>query len=127
MKKGLILIVMVLALISCEKETFVEYRIDNQTSGKLIVSGTNHVNGLSIYTQLLSGERSQIAIWSKRELLTDALEPIVTFDYDLSITKANGATTTKNYLTLSNWTADIQNDKKSSDHVYTLVLTDDDF
>ena len=127
MKKGFVLLVLTIAITACQKDTHVEYRIDNQTSGVITVTGWNYGDGLPINTSIKYGDYSQIAIWSERELVTDPYDPSLTLGNDLVIKNANGVTTTKNYLITENWTVDIQNDKKSADHIYTLTITSSDF
>lgn len=126
MKKGLVLILLAIGVVSCEKNTYVEYVIDNQSSGSIIVEGYNLEAALPINTEIFSDDNSQIAIWSERKLISDALDPVVTLGTDLVITK-NGVTTTVDYTQLSNWTVDIQEEKRTANHVYTLVLTNNDF
>jgi hypothetical protein len=127
MRQSSILIFTLFILSSCEKETFVDYYIDNQSSSILSVDGTNIIASSEIDKTINPNERKDVATWSKLGKETDYFEPISMFGNDLVITNAAGDTLTKDYKLLSNWTSDIDDQRTVASHEYILVITDADF
>ena len=127
MKQVSILFLAVILLISCEKETFVDYYVDNQSSSVISVDGTNIIASSDIDKTINPNERKDVATWSKFGKETDYFEPSSMFGNDLVITNASGDTLTKDYKLLSNWTSDVDDQRTVASHEYILVITDADF
>ena len=127
MKQVSILFLAVVLLSSCEKETFVNYYIDNQSSSVISVDGTNIIASSDIDKTINPNERKDVATWSKHGKETDYFEPSSMFGNDLVITNASGDTLTKDYKLLSNWTSDVDDQRTVASHEYILVITDADF
>ena len=102
MKKIAFLLITLFTLSSCEKETFIDYYIDNQSSTQISVNGTNIISSSSIDNEINPNEKKEVSSWSKRGKETDFFEPITMFGDDLIITNASGDTLTKDYKILSN-------------------------
>ena len=127
MKKTAFLLITLFTLSSCEKETFVDYYIDNQSSTEINVDGTNIISSSTIDHVVLPNEKKEVSSWSKRGKETDFFEPITMFGDDLIITNASGDTLIKDYKVLSNWTSDVDNERTQASHEYILVISDSDF
>lgn len=127
MRQVSMLIFALFFLSSCEKETFVDYYIDNQTSSIISVNGTNIIASTNIDKTISPNEKKVVADWSKRGKQTEYFEPTAMFGNDLVITNALGDTLTKDYKLLSNWTSDIDDQRTVANHNYNLVITDTDF
>jgi len=127
MKQLSILFLSIIFLSSCEKETFVDYYVDNQSSSAVSVDGTNIIASSDIDKTINPNERKDVATWSKLGKETDYFEPTSMFGNDLVITNASGDTLTKDYKLLSNWTSDVDDQRTSASHEYILVITDADF
>ena len=127
MKQVSILFLAVILLISCEKETFVDYYVDNQSSSVISVDGTNIIASSDIDKTINPNERKDVATWSKFGKETDYFEPSSMFGNDLVTTNASGDTLTKDYKLLSNWTSDVDDQRTVASHEYILVITDADF
>jgi hypothetical protein len=127
MKQVSILIFAFFFLSSCEKETFLDYYIDNQSSSVISVDGTNIIASSDIDKTINPNEKKDVAVWSKRGKQTDFFEPTSMFGNDLIITNASGGTLTKDYKLLSNWTSDVDDQRRVANHEYILVITDADF
>lgn len=127
MRQMSILIFSFFLLSSCEKETIVDYYIDNQSSSVVSVDGTNIITSSNISKTIDPNEKKDIAAWSKRGKTTDLFEPISMFGNDLVITNASGDTLKKDHKLLSNWTSDVDEQRTVADHEYILVITDTDF
>ena len=127
MKQVSILFLAVILLSSCEKETFVDYYVDNQSSSVISVDGTNIIASSDIDKTINPNERKDVATWSKFGKETDYFEPSSMFGNDLVITNASGDTLTKDYKLLSNWTSDVDDQRTVASHEYILVITNADF
>lgn len=127
MKQLSFLFLTVIFLSSCEKETYVDYYIDNQSSSVISVDGTNIIASSDIDKTINPNERKDVAVWSKLGKQTDFFEPTSMFGNDLIITNASGDTLAKDYKFLSNWTADVDEQRTVANHEYILVITDADF
>ena len=127
MKQVSILFLAVILLSSCEKETFVDYYVDNQSSSVISVDGTNIIASSDIDKTINPNERKDVATWSKLGKETDYFEPSSMFGNDLVITNASGDTLTKDYKLLSNWTSDVDDQRTVASHEYILVISDADF
>ena len=127
MKQLSFLFLTVIFLSSCEKETYVDYYIDNQSSSVISVDGTNIIASSDIDKTINPNERKDVATWSKLGKETDYFEPSSMFGNDLVITNASGDTLTKDYKLLSNWTSDVDDQRAVASHEYILVITDADF
>ena len=114
-------------LSSCEKETIVDYYIDNQSSSVISVDGTNIITSSNISKTIDPNEKRDIADWTKRGKTTDLFEPTSMFGNDLVITNASGDTLKKDHKLLSNWTFNVDDQRTVADHDYILVITDADF
>jgi hypothetical protein len=112
---------------SCEKETFVNYYIDNQSSSVISVDGTNIIATSDINKTINSNEKKDLAVWSKRGKQTEYFEPTTMFGIDLIITNASGDHLAKDYKLLSNWSSDVDEQRTVANHEYILVITDTDF
>ena len=112
---------------SCEKETYIDYYIDNQSSNSITLDGTDIIHSTDLNYTILASEKKKITNWSKRGLQTTLFEPSSMFGNDLLILNANGDTLQKNYKVLSNWQNHLDNQKKTISHEYILVVTDADF
>lgn len=122
-----ILIFTLFFLSSCEKETYLDYYIDNQSSSVITVDGSNVIYSTNIDQTINPNEKKDIASWSKLGKQTDFFEPTAMFGNDLIITNTSGDTLTKDYKLLSNWTSDIDDQRAVASHQYILVITDADF
>lgn len=127
MKQVSILFLAVILLSSCEKETYLEYYIDNQSSSVITVDGSDIIHSTDIDQTINPNEKKDVATWSKRGKQTDFFEPTAMFGSDLVITNASGDTLTKDYKLLSNWTSDLDDQRTVASHEYILVITDADF
>ena len=127
MKQVSILFLAVILLSSCEKETFVDYYVDNQSSSVISVDGTNIIASSDIDKTINPNEKKDVAVWSKRGKQTDFFEPTSMFGNDLIITNASGDTLAKDYKLSSNWTSDVDDQRTVANHEYILVITDADF
>ncbi|MDP4630196.1 MAG: hypothetical protein NWS89_03560, partial [Flavobacteriales bacterium] len=97
MKQVSILFLAVILLSSCEKETYLEYYIDNQSSSVITVDGSDIIHSTDIDQTINPNEKKDVAAWSKRGKQTDFFEPTAMFGSDLVITNASGDTLTKDY------------------------------
>lgn len=127
MRKLSIFILGLLFFSSCEKETYVDYHIDNQSSGIIFVDGSNIIHSSDLDLTLNPNEKKDVASWSKLGKETDFFEPITMFGDDLVITNVSGDTIIKDYKMLSNWTSDVDDKRAVANHEYILVITDSDF
>lgn len=127
MKQLSFLFLTVIFLSSCEKETYVDYYIDNQSTSIISVDGHNIIASREIERTINPNEKKDVAAWSKRGKQTDYFEPTTMFGNDLLITNAAGDTLTKDYKSLSNWTSDVDDQRTVASHEYVLVITDGDF
>ena len=127
MRQVSILIFALIVLSSCEKETIVDYYIDNQSTSVLSVDGTNIIASSDIDKTINPYEKKDVASWSKLGKETDYFEPTSMFGNDLVITNAAGDTLTKDYKLLSNWISDVDDQRAVASHEYILVITDADF
>ncbi|MBD77650.1 MAG: hypothetical protein CL840_01760 [Crocinitomicaceae bacterium] len=127
MKRLPILFLAVIFFSSCEKETYLDYYIDNQSSSVITVDGSDIINSTDIDQTINQNEKKDVAAWSKRGKETDYFDPTTMFGNDLVITNASGDTLTKNYKLLSNWTSDVDDQRTVASHEYVLVITDADF
>jgi len=114
-------------LSSCEKETFIEYYIDNQSSTSIIIDGTDIIHSTDLDQTISSREKMRITNWSKRGLQTDLFEPTTMFGNNMLIINSNGDTLQKDYKALSNWQSNVDGQRKTASHDYSLVVTDVDF
>ena len=127
MRQVSILIFALFFLSSCEKETFVDYYIDNQSSSVISVDGTNIIASSDIDKTINPNEKKDVAFWSKRGKQTDFFEPTSMFGNDLIITNNSVDTLAKDYKLLSNWASDVDDQRTVANHEYILVITDSDF
>lgn len=127
MKRLSSLFVLIIFLSSCEKETTVDYLIDNQSSSAVRVSGENIIASSDIEKTINPGEIKDVAAWSKRGKETDFFEPTSMFGEDLLITNVAGDTLTKDYKLLSSWTSELDDQRTVAIHEYVLVILDSDF
>ena len=127
MRQSSILIFTLFILSSCEKETFVDYYIDNQSSSVISVDGTNIIASSDIDKTINPNEKKDVAFWSKRGKQTDFFEPTSMFGNDLIITNNSVDTLAKDYKLLSNWNSDVDDQRTVANHEYILVITDADF
>ena len=127
MKQVSILFLAVILLSSCEKETYLDYYIDNQSSSVITVDGSDIIHSTDIDQTINPNLKKDVAAWSKRGKQTDFFEPTAMFGSDLVITNVSGDTLTKDYKLLSNWTSDVDDQRTVASHEYILVITDADF
>lgn len=127
MRQVSILILALFFLSSCEKETYLDYYIDNQSSSVITVDGSNIIHSTDIDQTINPNEKKDVASWSKLGKQTDFFEPTAMFGNDLVITNATGDTLIKDYKLLSNWTSEVDDQRAVASHEYVLVITDDDF
>jgi hypothetical protein len=127
MKRLSFLFLTLIFLSSCEKNTYVDYYIDNQSSSIISVDGKNIIASSDIDKSINPNERKDVAAWTKFGKETDYFEPTSMFGNDLIITNAAGDTLTKDYKLLSNWTSDVDEKRAVASHEYVLVVTDSDF
>ncbi|MFH6605078.1 hypothetical protein ACEZ3G_16445 [Maribacter algicola] len=122
-----ILFLTIILFSSCEKETFVIYSVENQSSSFIRIVGSDIINSFSIDETIEQNKKKDVANWSKLGKETDYFEPTSMFGDNLIITNASGDTLTKDYRLLSNWTSDVDNQRAVANHGYILVITDADF
>lgn len=127
MKQVSILIFTLFILSSCEKETYLDYYIDNQSSSVITVDGSDIIHSSDIDQTINPNEKKDVATWSKRGKQTDYFEPTSIFGNNLVITNASGDTLTKDYKLLSNWITKVDEKRAVASHEYILVITDADF
>jgi hypothetical protein len=127
MKQLSILFLAIILLSSCEKETIVDYYIDNQSSNTITVNGSDIISSTDIDQTINPNEKKDVAAWSKRGKQTDFFEPTAMFGNDLIITNASGDTLIKDYKLLSNWTTEVDDQRAVASHEYILVINDADF
>jgi hypothetical protein len=116
-----------IGLTSCEKETFIEYYIHNQSTSSIVIDGTDIIYSTDINQIVASNEKIKISNWSKRGLQTELFEPTTMFGYDMLIINGNGDTLQKDYKIVSNWLTHVEDQRKTASHVYILEVTDADF
>ena len=127
MKQVSIIFLAVILLSSCEKETYLDYYIDNQSSSVITVDGSDIIHS-SVIDQIINpNEKKDVAAWSKLGKQTGFFEPTAMFGSDLVITNASGDTLIKDYKLLTNWAADVDDQRSVASHEYILVITDADF
>ena len=126
-KKFTSLILGTILLSSCEKETYINYYLDNQSSFEVVVDGTDIIHSIEVDKTIPVNEKKIISQWSKRGLETDLVEPTTMFGNDLVITNSSGDTIQKDYKVLSNWQSRVDDQKKTASHNYILVVRDIDF
>lgn len=112
---------------SCEKETYVDYYIENQSSSVITVGGSDIIHSTEIARTINPNEDRNIATWSKRGIQTDLFEPTAIFGNSLVITSASGDTILKDYKILENWTSDVDDNRNVAEHKYFFVVKDSDF
>jgi hypothetical protein len=127
LKQLSILIFTIILFSSCEKETYLVYYIDNQSSSVITVDGSDIIHSSDINQTINPNEKKDVATWSKRGKQTDYFEPTSIFGNDLVITNASDDTLTKDSKLLANWTADVDDQRAVASHEYVLVITDADF
>lgn len=127
MRQISILILAFFLLSSCEKETFVRYAVENQSSSSIQIEGFDIIHAISIDETIKQNETRDIANWSKLGKETSYFEPTAMFGDSLLITNALGETLTKDYRLLSNWTSTVEDKRAVANHLYTIVITDADF
>jgi hypothetical protein len=71
MKQLSFLFLTVIFLSSCEKETYVDYYIDNQSSSIISIDGENIIASSQIDKMINPSEKKDVAAWSKRGKETD--------------------------------------------------------
>ena len=114
-------------LSSCEKETYVNYYLDNQSTSEVVVDGSDIIHSVAVDHTIPVNEKRIITHWSKRGLQTKFFEPTTMFGNDLLITNSSGDTLHKDYKILSNWQSSVDDKRKTASHDYILVVTDADF
>ena len=127
MRKVSILIFALFFISSCEKETVLDYFIDNQSSSVISIDGTNIIASSDIDKTINPNEKKDVAAWSKLGKQIDFFEPTSMFGNDLIITNASEDTLKLDYKLLSNWTSDVDDQRTVANHEYILVITDADF
>lgn len=127
MKQVSILFLAIFFFSSCEKETYLDYYIDNQSSIVINVDGSDIIHSTDIDQTIKPNEKKDVAAWSKRGKQIEFFEPTAMFGNDLIITNAPGDTLIKDYKLLSNWTSDVDDQRAVASHEYILVITDADF
>ncbi len=127
MRKVSILIFALFFISSCEKETVLDYFIDNQSSSVISIDGTNIIASSDIDKTINPNEKKDVAAWSKLGKQIDFFEPTSMFGNDLIITNASEDTLKMDYKLLSNWTSDVDDQRTVANHEYILVITDADF
>jgi hypothetical protein len=127
MKKIAFLLITLFTLSSCEKETFLDYYIDNQSSSVINVDGSDIIHSTDINQTINPNVKKDVAAWSKRGKQTDYFEPTAMFGNELIITNVSGDTLAKDYKLLSNWISDVDEQRAVASHEYILVITDADF
>lgn len=121
------LLLVTIFLSSCEKETYVYYYLDNQSSSEVVVDGYDIIHSVAVDHTIPLNEKRNITHWSKRGLQTEFFEPTIMFGNDLVITNSSGDTLQKDYKILSNWQSSVDDKRKTASHDYILVVTDADF
>jgi hypothetical protein len=114
-------------LSSCEKETFIDYYIDNQSSTSIYIDGTDVIHSVDIDHTISENEKMKITNWSKRGIQSELFEPTKMFGNDLLIINSNSDTLQKDYKLLSNWQYIVDDERKTVSHDYILLVTDADF
>ena len=127
MKYPSILFLAVILLSSCEKEIYLDYYIDNQSSSVITIDGSDIIHSTDIDQTINPNEKKDVAAWSKRGKQTEFFEPTAMLGSDLVITNASSDTLTKDYKLLSNWISDVDDQRTVASHEYILVITDADF
>ncbi len=97
MKQVSILFLAVVLLSSCEKETYLDYYIDNQSSSVITVDGSDIIHSTDIDQTINPNLKKDVAAWSKRGKQTDFFEPTAMFGNVMVFTNAAGYTFTKYY------------------------------
>jgi hypothetical protein len=126
-KQVLNLLLAIILLSACEKETYLDYYVYNQSSSAIIVDGFNIIHSTDIFQTIEPNVRKDVAAWYTRGKQTALFEPTAIFGDDLIITNTSGDTLTKDYKLLSNWTSDVDDQRTVASHEYILVITDTDF
>ncbi|NNC95412.1 MAG: hypothetical protein HKN92_07605 [Chitinophagales bacterium] len=112
---------------SCEKETYVDYFIDNQSSGTISFFGSNIIHSTYINNSINSGQKKRVSGWSKRGKETGYFEPVTMFGNDLIITNSIGDTLIRDYKLLSNWSSNVDDQRAIARHEYVFIIIDADF
>ena len=127
MKNALILVMGLVLLSSCEKETYVEHFIENRSTSTITVNGTDIIDASGVDHTIPAGQKVAISSWAKRGKQTDLFPPTMMFGDDMIITNASGDTLTKDYTVLSNWSSDVEDKRATARHDYVLIISDNDF
>ena len=127
MNRYIVFIIVVFGFSSCEKETYVDYSVENNSASTIMLHGSNIIHSTVIDLTMESGERQVIAAWSNRGKSTDLIEPTSIFGSDLIITNSDGDTLIKDYKVLSNWISLIDETSGTASHKYVLKISDLDF
>ncbi|RFC55291.1 hypothetical protein [Brumimicrobium aurantiacum] len=121
------LLLILFGFISCEKETQLDFFIENQSLSTINIEGTNIISSTDIDQTINQKVQKNVATWSKRGKQTDYFEPTAIFGNNLIITNATGDTLIKDYKLLSNWNASVDDQRTIASHEYVLVISDTDF
>ena len=127
MNKYFVFIMVVFGFSSCEKETFVDYSVENNSASTIMLQGSDIIHSTAIDLAVESGERQVISTWSNRGKNTDLIEPTSMFGSDLIITNSDGDTLLKDYKILSNWISLVDETSGTANHKYVLKISDLDF
>jgi hypothetical protein len=127
LKHFLLVTLTILLVSSCEKETYIDYYIDNQSSSSVTVNGRDIIHSTDVTKTIVAKEKTKITHWSKRGLQTELFQPTSMFGNNMLIVNSNGDTLQRDYKSLSNWQSSVDNQRKTASHDYTLIITDADF
>jgi hypothetical protein len=125
MTKYLIFLLLAIGLVACEKETYVNYWVENKTAAPIRVTDSQRTP--AIYDTIIPANTTVICHWRIRGKTTNAFNPATTFGNSLFITNANGDTLKKDYKKITNWYTDVKTTSGTATHQYTLTVNDADF
>lgn len=127
MKRLILACIVSIGLGSCEKETYVDYVVDNQSASSVFIDGRSIIHATEIALAINPSEAKTVLHWKKFGKQSDLFEPTSMFGDDLIITNSTGDTLQKDYRLLTNWSSNLQDDRAVISHRYVLVVADADF
>lgn len=127
MTKYIFLFVIAISFMSCERETYYDYAVANNSSTTITLNGSDIIHSTTIDESIEAGNTKTISTWSKLGKTTDVLVPTSMFGDDLIIVNANGDVLQKDYKLTENWETTVDDKRATADHKYILTITDVDF
>lgn len=126
-KQRIAILGLYLLLSSCDKESRLEYFVENRSSTTIEVQGVNRITVSPILVTLEPGENQSILTWRKLGKEEEAFQAQSVFDEGFLILNAFGDTCQLNPYALDNWVFSLEESRSVASHDYTLFIGDEDF